>query len=88
MMSDGGIDIGGIRNRRTQATNSSETDCQSNNSWQCTLERIYPAVIPEVKIVDVLDTRDVRVVVGVDESIQIPYAIQNSMRVHIRTGSI
>ena len=73
---------------KNSSDTSSETNCQSNNSWQCALEQIYHSVIPEVKIVDVLDTRNVRVVVGVDESIQVPYTIQNSMRVHIRTGSI
>ena len=73
---------------KNSSDTSSETNCQYNNSCQCALEQIYHSVIPEVKIVDVLDTRDVRVVVGVDESIQVPYTIQNSMRVHIRTGSI
>ena len=73
---------------KNSSDNFSETDCQSNNSWQCALEQIYHSVIPEVKIVDVLDTRNVMVVVGVDESIQVPYAIQDSTRVYIRTGSI
>ena len=55
---------------------------------QSALEGIYPAVIPEVKLVDVPDSENVVVVVSVDESVQAPHAIQNSTRVYIRTGSV
>ena len=55
---------------------------------QSALMGIYPAVIPEVVIVDVPDSNNIVAVVRVDESIQTPHAIQNSTRVYIRTGSI
>ena len=55
---------------------------------QSTLTGIYPAVTPEVKIVDVPNSNNVVVVVRSDESVQAPHAIQNSTRVYIRTGSI
>ncbi len=55
---------------------------------QSTLMGIYPAVIPEVVIVDVPNSNNMVVVVRVDESIQAPHAIQNSTKVYIRTGSI
>lgn len=55
---------------------------------QSSLEGIYPAVIPEIKIVDVSHNNNIVVIVRVDESIQAPHAIQNSKRVYIRTGSI
>ena len=55
---------------------------------QSALNGIYPAVIPEVKLVDVPDSENVVVVIYVDESTQAPHAIQNSTRVYIRTGSI
>ena len=55
---------------------------------QSALTRIYPGVIPEIKLVDVPDSKNVVVVVRVDESVQAPHAIQNSTRVYIRTGSI
>ena len=55
---------------------------------QSALEGIYPAVIPEVKLVDVPDSENVVVVVSVDESVQAPHAIQNSTKVYIRTGSV
>ncbi|MYF54266.1 ATP-binding protein [Candidatus Poribacteria bacterium] len=55
---------------------------------QSSLEGIYPAVIPEIKIVDVPNSNNIVVIVRVDESIQAPHAIQNSQRTYIRTGSI
>ena len=55
---------------------------------QSALMGIYPAVIPEVVIVDVPNSNNIVVVVRADESIQAPHAIQNSTRVYIRTGSI
>ncbi len=55
---------------------------------QSALMGIYPAVIPEVAIVDVPDSNNIVVVIRVDESIQAPHAIQNSTRVYIRVGSI
>lgn len=52
------------------------------------LQGIYPAVFPEVKVLDVPDRSDrIVVVVKVHESIEAPHAIQNSTRVYIRTGS-
>lgn len=52
------------------------------------LQGIYPAVIPEVKVIDVPNTNNkMVVVVKVHESIEAPHAIQNSTRVYIRTGS-
>lgn len=55
---------------------------------QSALTGIYPGVIPEIKVVDVPHSKNVVVVVRVDESVQAPHAIQNSTRVYIRTGSI
>ena len=55
---------------------------------QSSLEGIYPAVIPEIKIVDAPNSNNKVVIVRVDESIQAPHAIQNSKRTYIRTGSI
>lgn len=55
---------------------------------QSALTGIYPGVIPEIKVVDVPNSNKVVVIVGVDESVQAPHAIQNSTRVYIRTGSI
>ena len=55
---------------------------------QSSLEGIYPAVIPEIKIIDVPHNNNIIVIVRVDESIQAPHAIQNSKRTYIRTGSI
>ena len=55
---------------------------------QSALTGIYPAVIPEVIIRDVPNSKNVVVIVRVDESVQTPHAIQNSTRVYIRTGSV
>ncbi len=56
---------------------------------QSALTGIYPAVMPDVIIIDVPNNPgNVVVVVRVDESLQTPHAIQNSTRVYIRTGSI
>lgn len=55
---------------------------------QSALTGIYPAVMPEVIILDVPNSNKVVVVVRVDESVQAPHAIQNSTRTYIRTGSI
>ena len=55
---------------------------------QSALTGIYPAVIPEVKILSVPNSDKVVVVIRVDESIQAPHAIQNSTKIYIRTGSI
>ena len=48
---------------------------------------IYPAVLPDVKIVDIPNTNNVVVVVRVDESVQAPHAIQNSTKIYVREGS-
>lgn len=55
---------------------------------QSALTGIYPAVMPEVIVLDVPYSNNVVVVVRVDESVQAPHAIQNSTRIYIRTGSI
>ena len=55
---------------------------------QSALTGIYPAVIPEVIILDVPNSNNMVVVIRVDESVQAPHAIQNSTRTYIRTGSI
>ena len=55
---------------------------------QSALTGIYPGVIPEIKLVDVPNSENVVVIVRVDESIQSPHAIEKSMQVYIRTGSI
>lgn len=55
---------------------------------QSALTGIYPAVIPEVIILDVPNSNNMVVVIRVDESFQAPHAIQNSTRTYIRTGSI
>ena len=52
------------------------------------LNGIYPSVIPEVRIFEILEKKNkVVVVIKVHESVQAPHAIQNSTRVYIRTGS-
>ena len=52
------------------------------------LEGIYPAVLPEVKVIDVPNAKNkIVVVIKVHETIEAPHAIQNSTRVYIRTGS-
>lgn len=56
---------------------------------QSALTGIYPAVIPQVIIVDIPNNpNNVVVVIRVDESLQAPHAIQNSTKIYIRTGSI
>ena len=56
---------------------------------QSAITGIYPAVLPEVIILDVpTNPNHVVVVVRVEESMQAPHAIQNSTRVYIRTGSV
>ena len=45
---------------------------------QSALMGIYPAATPEVISVDIPNSNNVIVVVRVDESIQVPHAIQNS----------
>ncbi len=52
------------------------------------LQGIYPAVLPEIKVINIPETSDkIVVVVKVHESIEAPHAIENSTRVYIRTGS-
>lgn len=55
---------------------------------QSSLTGIYPAVMPEVIILDVPNSNNVVVVVRVDESIQAPHAISKSTKTYIRMGSI
>lgn len=56
---------------------------------QSALTGIYPAVMPEVILVDMQDSAgNVVVIVRVDESVQAPHAIENSTRAYIRVGSI
>ena len=55
---------------------------------QSALTGIYPGIIPEIKLIDVPNSSNVVVVVRVDESVQVPHAIQNSTEAYIRTGSI
>ena len=56
---------------------------------QSALEGIYPAVIPEVRLLDVpTNSGNVIVIIRIDESVQAPHAIQNSTRVYIRTSSV
>lgn len=55
---------------------------------QSALTGIYPAIIPEVIIVDIPNSNNVVVVIRIDESVQAPHAIQNSTKIYIRTGSI
>lgn len=53
------------------------------------LNGIYPAVIPEIRILDVPDKKDrIVVVIKVHESVEAPHSIQNSTRVYIRTASV
>ena len=56
---------------------------------QSALTGIYPAVMPEVIILDLpTNPNNVVIIIRVDESPQAPHAIQNSTKVYIRTGSI
>ena len=66
----------------------SETPGIQEQIQQSALEGIYPAVIPQISLIDVSNSGNVVVVIRVDESVQAPHAIQNSTRVYIRTGSI
>lgn len=53
------------------------------------LQGIYPAIFPEVKVIDVPDKSDrIVVVVKVHESVEAPHAVCDSTRVYIRTGSL
>ena len=56
---------------------------------QSALTGIYPAVMPEVIILDLpTNPNNVVIIIRVDESSQAPHAIQNSTRVYIRVESI
>ena len=56
---------------------------------QSALTGIYPAVMPEVIILDLpTNPNNVVIIIRVDESPQAPHAIQNSTRVYIRVESI
>lgn len=55
---------------------------------QSTITGIHPPVMPEVIIVEVPNTEKVIVIVRVDESPQVPHAIQNSTKVYIRHANI
>ena len=56
---------------------------------QSALTGIYPAVMPEVIILELpKNPNNVVIIIRVDESPQAPHAIQNSTKVYIRTGSI
>ena len=56
---------------------------------QSAITGIYPAVLPEVIILEVpTNPNHVVVVVRVEESMQAPHAIQNSTTVYIRMGSV
>jgi hypothetical protein len=53
------------------------------------LQGIYPAVLPEVRIFDIPKKKDrILVVIKVHEGVEAPHAIQNSTRIYIRTGSV
>ena len=52
------------------------------------LQGVYPAVFPEVKVIDVPNRNNkIVVVVKVHESIEAPHAIENSTKAYIRIGS-
>jgi hypothetical protein len=56
---------------------------------QASLDGIYPGVAPEIRVFDVPSKPNkIVVLIKVHESAEAPHAIQNSTRVHIRTGSI
>ena len=55
---------------------------------QSALMGIYPAVLPEIRLIDVPATQNVVVFVRIDESLHAPHAIQNATRIYIRTGSV
>ncbi len=55
---------------------------------QSALTGIYPAVIPEIIVIDVPNTDNVVVIIRIDESIHAPHAIEEVTRVYIRVGSI
>ena len=56
---------------------------------QSALTGIYPAVMPEVIILNLpTNPNNVVIIIRVDESSQAPHAIQNSTRVYIRVESI
>ena len=55
---------------------------------QSAYEGIHPSIIPEVIKVDVPESKNIVVIVRVDESVSAPHAIQNSTRVYVRVESI
>ena len=83
-----GVEADKTKNEVISIQGIAETPGIQEQIQQSALNGIYPAVIPEVKLVDVPDSENVVVVVRVDESIQAPHAIQISTRVYIRTGNI
>ena len=83
-----GVEADQTNNQVTSIPGISQRNGIEEQIQQSALTGIYPGVIPEIKVVDVPDSKNVVVVVRVDESVQAPHAIQNSTRVYIRTGSI
>ena len=55
---------------------------------QSALTGIYPAVMPEIILVNVPDSGNLVVIIRVDESIHAPHAIEDVTKVYIRVGSI
>ena len=83
-----GVETDQTNNRVTSIPGIPQRNGIEEQIVQSALMGIYPAVIPEVKILDVPNSNNVVVVVRVDESVQAPHAIQNSTRIYIRTGSV
>ena len=52
------------------------------------LTKIYPPIMPAVKIVGMPNSDNVLVVVHIDESVQVPHTIINKTEVYIRSGNI
>ena len=89
----GGIYIIGVvadkkDNRATSIPGIPEKDGIEEQIQQSAVMGIYPAVIPEVKIINVSNSDNVVVIVRVNESLQAPHAVEKSTKVYFRPGSI
>lgn len=51
------------------------------------LSNIYPILIPSVKVVEIQDSKNVFVVIEIQESSNAPHAIENSTKMYVRTGN-
>ncbi len=88
----GGILLIGVRNDGDEEfpviEGISRTDHIESEIISSTQKNIYPALIPEVKIIDVPDSNNVVVIVRVHASSDAPYVMRNTKGIIIRTRSV